>query len=594
MEIVYVYQKKRKEFGRQPLFGDRPPEVTVHVPSDPTLADNYVERNPMNVEMQAAPEMSEHEINTESIVMANQGIQHTEGGWPKDVDSTDVEHTLRYRRKVEKDEEYTRVVKTLSETLEHCIKQNNAIDIYDEYFASVKEELNTDPPSAKTLNVYRDPNPVKRTASCLSWYPEDGNRIAVAYSSLAFQQTPLGMTSESYIWDIENPNQPDQTILPSSPLVCIKYNPKDPHILVGGSYNGLVAYWDTRKGSYPADSSTIDKSHRDPVTSVAWVQSKTGSEFFSTSTDGQVMWWDIRKLAEPTETLWLDAEKNNRIVGGTVLDFEPTMPTKFMVGTEAGLVAMCNKKAKTPADRISHTYPGHLGPVFALQRNPFFLKNFLTVGDWGAKVWSEDVRSPLMATRAHTAYLTDGCWSPVRPAVFFTGRADGAMDVWDCLFKQSAPTLTVQVGASPIHALRVQEHGKVVAVGARDGSTTLLELSDALTKPQNGEKAMFSQMLERELKREKTLEAAAREKRLKAAQAKRPGSSGSAGKQQVDLVALLAELEGNEQVQAANNDFFKIIEEEQARLAKQQQQNANAVSPAAAASAVAAAAGESA
>jgi hypothetical protein len=47
--------------------------------------------------------------------MANKGIQHLEGGWPKDVDSSDVEHTLRYRRKVEKDEDYARVVKGLSD-----------------------------------------------------------------------------------------------------------------------------------------------------------------------------------------------------------------------------------------------------------------------------------------------------------------------------------------------------------------------------------------------------------------------------------------------------------------------------------------------
>ncbi|KAI9187997.1 hypothetical protein H9P43_002388 [Blastocladiella emersonii ATCC 22665] len=560
MEIVYVYQKKRREFGRQPLLGDRPPDLTVHIAPDAAAADAVVERNPITVEMQAAPEMSEHEVNTESIVMANVGIQHTEGGWPKDVDASDVEHTLRYRRKVEKDEEYMRV------TVEHTIKQNNAIDIYGEYFTNVKEELSTDPPSAKTLNVYRDPNPVKRAATALSWYPEDGNKIAVAYSVLDFQRTPMGMTYESYIWDIENPNLPDQSILPASPLVCIKYNPKDPHILVGGSYNGIVAYWDTRKGSYPVDSSAIDKAHRDVVYSVAWVQSKTGSEFFSTSADGQVLWWDIRKLSEPTESLMLDAEKNARIVGGTVLDFEPTMPTKFMVGTEAGLIAMCNKKAKTPADRISHSYSGHFGPVRALQRNPFFTKNFLTVGDWSAKVWSEDVRSNILSTRYHTSYLTDGCWSPVRPSVFFTGKADGSIDVWDCLFKQNAPTLTVPVGSSPVHALRVQEHGRVVAVSARDGSTTLLELSDSLARIQPGEKAAFSQMLEREAKREKALEAAAREKRLKAQAAKRPTSGGTTAGAKHG--ALAAELMTDETLAAAQAEFDKILEEEAAKGAK--------------------------
>jgi dynein intermediate chain 2 len=77
------------------------------------------------------------------------------------------------------------------------------------------------------------------------------------------------------------------------------------------------------------DSSTIEKSHRDPVFNVAWVQSKTGSEFFSTSTDGQVLWWDIRKLSDPTESMILDPEKNGQPVGGIILDFESTMVTVF-------------------------------------------------------------------------------------------------------------------------------------------------------------------------------------------------------------------------------------------------------------------------
>jgi dynein intermediate chain 2 len=190
------------------------------------------------------------------------------------------------------------------------------------------------------------------------------------------------------------------------------------------------------------------------------------------------------------------------------------------------------------------------------QRNPFFQKNFLTVGDWSAKIWSEDVRSPLVATRHHTASLTDGCWSPVRPAVFLTGKADGTMDVWDILFKQSAPTLSVQVTTTPIQALRVQEHGRVVAVAARDGSTTLLELSESLTRIQGGEKATFSQMLERETKREKTLEAAAREKRLKAQQGKRPLSGALIDQIPPDVA------------KATEEEFMGILEEEKTKLAK--------------------------
>ena len=52
------------------------------------------------------------------------------------------------------------------------------------------------------------------------------------------------------------------------------------------------------------------------------------------------------------------------------------------------------------------------------------------------------------------SYITDGCWSPVRPAVFFTTKMDGTVDVWDYLFKQNDPTLSIQVSTlKMIHML---------------------------------------------------------------------------------------------------------------------------------------------
>lgn len=48
------------------------------------------------------------------------------------------------------------------------------------------------------------------------------------------------------------------------------------------------AYWDTRKGGLPVEVSAVEVSHRDPVYGAIWLQSKTGTECFSASTDGQV------------------------------------------------------------------------------------------------------------------------------------------------------------------------------------------------------------------------------------------------------------------------------------------------------------------
>jgi hypothetical protein len=56
-----------------------------------------------------------------------------------------------------------------------------------------------------------------------------------------------------------------------------------------------------------------------------------GTEAFSCSTDGQVLWWDIRKLTEPFDSLTLSADTGSRLHGAVVLEYEPSMPTKFMV-----------------------------------------------------------------------------------------------------------------------------------------------------------------------------------------------------------------------------------------------------------------------
>jgi dynein intermediate chain 2 len=128
-------------------------------------------------------------------------------------------------------------------------------------------------------------------------------------------------------------------------------------------------------------------------------------------------------------------------------------------------VFSCNKKAKSAGEKIAAVYHAHFGPVYALQRNPCFPKNFLTVGDWCARIWSEDIKeSSIMWTRSvvpacpvivnirqflssssYTENLTDGCWSPTRPSVFFTTRMDGCLDCWDILYQQRAPLLSIKV-----------------------------------------------------------------------------------------------------------------------------------------------------
>ena len=53
------------------------------------------------------------QINTERFETCVRGMNHTEGGWPKDVNPQEVEQVTRFRKKVEKDEMYVNTIQSL-------------------------------------------------------------------------------------------------------------------------------------------------------------------------------------------------------------------------------------------------------------------------------------------------------------------------------------------------------------------------------------------------------------------------------------------------------------------------------------------------
>lgn len=118
---------------------------------------------------------------------------HTEGGWPKDVDFTEQSDVSRFRKKAEKDESYLTSIKTLVPIAERCMKQNSTVNVYEHYFEdSSTFDHCSEPHSAKGLAVFRDPSPIKRSATSINWHPEiTSSKIAVSYSIMNFQDERL-------------------------------------------------------------------------------------------------------------------------------------------------------------------------------------------------------------------------------------------------------------------------------------------------------------------------------------------------------------------------------------------------------------------
>lgn len=113
----------------------------------------------------------------------------------------------------------------------------------------------------------------------------------------------------------------------------------------------------------------------------------------------------MRNLRQPSETLIMDIENPQRAdevrsIGVSSLQYETTMGTKFLCGMENGIVISATRKGKNPVEKLSMRFDCHNGPVVTVTRNPFSTKNFLTIGDWTARIWAEDTKEGnLMSTR---------------------------------------------------------------------------------------------------------------------------------------------------------------------------------------------------
>eukprot|EP00756_Hemistasia_phaeocysticola_P066382 Hpha_TRINITY_DN9199_c0_g1::TRINITY_DN9199_c0_g1_i1::g.94445::m.94445/K11143/DNAI2; dynein intermediate chain 2, axonemal len=542
MDISHIYQRARREFGRPVEFQTSEIEELVEQKPNEGIQGDYMHLDPCEGEIDNVPMLSETGTNTAQIETKQRGQTHVEGGWPLQVDCTELDDKTKFRKKIEREDSYYQTCKRLvDEHAEKVLKQNNAIDIFEQYFNTedLDQLLSSGPPSAKTVTVFQDPSPVKRTVAKMSWLP-DGKKLAVAYCNTKFQGNTEGMTAHSHVWDVNNPNMPEIDLVPLSPLCCLQYSPKDSNLIAGGSYNGCVQLWDVRKAApggsnepkqgKPDQRSIIDDSHKDPVWDLKWLMSKSG-EVLTVSTDGRAFVWDQRNMSKPMEGETVVLRPPDKIndggpkgeLGGICIDYDPQVggASKYMVGTEQGSVLLVNRKGKGPQDKIQNCYNGHHGPVYSVMRNPFATKTFMTVGDWTARMWvAEDaqLKTPMFQTYYHKAYLTGGTWHSARAGVFITTRMDGVMNVWDLMYRHSAPVLSVQVSDFSLNTVQCTSEGKHVAVGGVDGNTVLLELSQGLYQSQGQggeEKTIIDSMFTRESGRDRSLVQRAKERKQK-------------------------------------------------------------------------------
>ena len=160
----------------------------------------------------------------------------------------------------------------------------------------------------------------------------------------------------------------------------------------------------TRSPSLPSGGRRRRRRRRNVsnVLLISWI-GKTGTELFTGSEDSYIKWWDIRKIKSPVREylVTVDPEETDpeKAESVTCLAFEPTIPSKFMVGTRKGKIISHRMQPKAgSSNQILGVFDdGKRARVSELERNPFYPKNFLVIRDYSAKIWCEDIKnSPIM------------------------------------------------------------------------------------------------------------------------------------------------------------------------------------------------------
>ncbi|XP_048354037.1 dynein axonemal intermediate chain 3 isoform X3 [Sphaerodactylus townsendi] len=185
--------------------------------------------------------------------------------------------------------------------------------------------------------------------------------------------------------------------------------------------------------------------------------------------------------------------------------------TVFFVGTEDGEVLCTDWKIERDGDsgrllghKPSTVHNAHDGLVHTIQRSPFFKDIILTVGGWNFAIWKEGVMSgPLLQSSCAAKRYTVGHWSLSRAGVFFIGREDGNIDIWDLLEKTHEPSQTQNVCISLITSIKPWFYSSkqhFLAVSDDFGTLHILEISWTLSHPSVNEYSSVHHYFEREVK----------------------------------------------------------------------------------------------
>ncbi|KTG41443.1 hypothetical protein cypCar_00046956, partial [Cyprinus carpio] len=170
--------------------------------------------------------------------------------------------------------------------------------------------------------------------------------------------------------------------------------------------------------------------------------------------------------------------------------------TKLYVGTEDGELVYTDWKIEKDNDsgRLLSSKPIHRLLVHdtlvnTVSRSPFFRDIILTVSSFSFAIWKEGVTSgPILRSACSKMLRTVGHWSLSRPAVFFIGKEDGSIEVWDLLQNSHEPSQSQNISSAAVTCIStssISSKQHLLAVSDRLGTLHILQIPWTLRRSSN-------------------------------------------------------------------------------------------------------------
>lgn len=347
-----------------------------------------------------------------------------------------------------------------------------------------------------------------KSVNCMRWNRVNKHLLAAAYGDIGQEGLICG-------WNLKNLEFPERFYKRPTAALTIDFSQVLPSFLSCGSADGSVCVYNVKSVENVTVLDSMNNAahgHVSPVWQVGWIQKEQTSSssiglperLISVASDGRVADWKIHKGFDATDLMRIKRSQMkpgfgaftskstqktkdtclSRLAGGMTFAFSPKHLDLYLVGTDEGIIHLCNTNY---SEQYLETYWGHTGAIFKIEWSPFLEDFFLSCsGDWSIRLWRRGEQNSLINLYLGTKAYYNINWSPHNACVF-AALNENSLEIWNLSVSIMEPVLTKKPDrgeriTSMIFSPLVDD---IILLGDSSGDITVYKMKNLERTPSN-------------------------------------------------------------------------------------------------------------